>query len=199
MSTTTEMNAYETEVREILGKLQQSERDVIADWLNHQHRLETDQWKGFSNCSVLVSWLLQRGFAISSQNLSTALGNCQTNGKRRIYWKELPKERSEFVAGRRNHSVGETDNQKASVNEREYINGRRNHAAVKPITDQEVMPTPPVDAWKQITESYLKQWRTHGQRATLQAEYDRGIATGKSWREIGAALSRIVKSWQQGR
>jgi hypothetical protein len=40
---------------------------------------------------------------------------------------------------------------------------------------------------------------SHGQQATLQAEYDRGIQTGKSWREVGAALGRIVKLWERGR
>jgi hypothetical protein len=33
----------------------------------------------------------------------------------------------------------------------------------------------------------------------LEAEYNRGIATGKSWREIGAALGQIAKSWERGR
>jgi len=31
------------------------------------------------------------------------------------------------------------------------------------------------------------------------AEYDRGIATGKSCREIGASLGQIVKGWERGR
>jgi hypothetical protein len=30
-------------------------------------------------------------------------------------------------------------------------------------------------------------------------EYDRGIATCKSSREIGAALGQIVKGWERGR
>jgi hypothetical protein len=30
-------------------------------------------------------------------------------------------------------------------------------------------------------------------------EYDRAIATGKSWREIGTALGQIVKGWERGR
>jgi hypothetical protein len=36
---------------------------------------------------------------------------------------------------------------------------------------------------------------THGQKAALEAECNRGIATGKSWREIGAALGLIIRSW----
>ena len=54
-------------------------------------------------------------------------------------------------------------------------------------------------AWKDIVGRYMTQWTTHGQKATLEAEYNRGIATGKSWREVGAALGQIIKSWQRGR
>jgi len=42
----------------------------------------------------------------------------------------------------------------------------------------------------------MVQWNTHGQQTILPAEVDSGIATGKSWREIGAALCKIVKGWE---
>jgi hypothetical protein len=48
-------------------------------------------------------------------------------------------------------------------------------------------------------QAMVDQWTTHGQKATLQAEYDRGIATGDSWREIGDSLGQIVKGWERGR
>jgi hypothetical protein len=41
--------------------------------------------------------------------------------------------------------------------------------------------------------------RTFVYKQHVQVEFDRGIETGKSWREIGAALGRIVKSWERGR
>jgi hypothetical protein len=40
---------------------------------------------------------------------------------------------------------------------------------------------------------------TLGQRAKLEAEYNAGIASRKTWREIGAALGQIVKGWERGR
>ena len=40
---------------------------------------------------------------------------------------------------------------------------------------------------------------TEGQRAKLEAEYNFGLASGKSWREIAAALGQIVKGWKRGR
>jgi hypothetical protein len=58
---------------------------------------------------------------------------------------------------------------------------------------------PTADSWKEIVDRYRAQWITPGQKATLDAEHYRGIATGKSFREIGAALGQIVKGWERGR
>ena len=54
-------SSYEVEVREILGKLDQVQRDIIVDWLGRQHRLETEGDKGYSNVSVVgTHWLTGR-------------------------------------------------------------------------------------------------------------------------------------------
>jgi hypothetical protein len=79
-----------------------------------------------------------------------------------------------------------------------HPNGRRNHA-FKAKTDGPQQSSPVPDAWKEIADLYLRRWTTHGQQAILEAEYHHGIATGKSWREIGAALGQIVKGWERGR
>jgi hypothetical protein len=63
-------------------------------------------------------------------------------------------------------------------------------------TDQPRQSSPPFDAWQEIVKRYMTQWTTHGRKVTSEAEYNRGIATGKSWREIGASLGQIVKSWE---
>ena len=44
--------AEQVEVAEILAKLDQGQRDIVASWLSRQHRLETEGLKGFSNVSV---------------------------------------------------------------------------------------------------------------------------------------------------
>src|SRR5579871_309088 len=108
MTTANEVQArvYETEVREILGKLDQSQRNVIADWLGRQHRLETEGDNGYSNVSVVVAWLLNRRYAISEANLTTALTNSLNNGKRKMHFKELPKQdRSIGLGGKINHAL----------------------------------------------------------------------------------------------
>jgi hypothetical protein len=107
MSTAIEVqqSVYETEVREILGKLDQNQRDIIADWLAKQHRLETEGDKGFSNVSVIVAWLLNRRYAICEANLTTALTNSMNNGKRKIHFKELPKQDRSTATGRINHAL----------------------------------------------------------------------------------------------
>jgi hypothetical protein len=193
--------AEQVEVAEILAKLDQGQRDVVASWLSHQHRLEVDGPKGFSNVSVLVAWLLNRRYAVSEAGLDMALGNVQNSGRRKIFWKELPKQSLEYVQGRPNHAFGQMEEPKAADNrEREYVNGRKNHSYVEhKSANEQSKPEPKVDAWKEIVDLYMRRWTTHGQQATLQAEYNRGIATGKSWREIGSSLGQIVKGWKRGR
>ncbi len=100
-----QQSPYEVEVREILGKRDQKQRDTIADWLGRQHRLETERDKGYSNVSVIVAWLLNRRYAISEANLTTALTNSLNNGKRKIYFKEVPKQDRSTATGRINHAL----------------------------------------------------------------------------------------------
>ena len=54
--------AEQTEVADILAHLDQSQRETVANWLSHQHRLEVDGPKGFSNVSVLTAWLINHKF-----------------------------------------------------------------------------------------------------------------------------------------
>src|SRR5579872_283541 len=67
--------AEQVEVTAILARLNQSQRDTVANWLGRQGRLESEGLHGFSNVSVLVAWLLNRAFEVSDANLTTALGN----------------------------------------------------------------------------------------------------------------------------
>jgi len=46
---------------------------------------------------------------------------------------------------------------------------------------------------------HLKEWVTQGQRAKLEGEYNAGIASGKSWRDIGTSLAAIIRDQQRGR
>jgi hypothetical protein len=92
--------AEQVEVAEILSKLDQNQRDIVASWLSRQHRLEVDGPKGFSNVSVLVAWLLNRRYAVTEAGLDMALGNVQNTGKRKIFWKELPRQSREYVQGK---------------------------------------------------------------------------------------------------
>ena len=127
-----------------------------------------------------------------------ALGNVQNTGKRKIFWKELPKQSREYVQGKPNHAFGQTEETKAAdIREREYVNGRKNHSYVEQKSGNE--PSKPernVDAWKEIVGLYMRRWTTHGQKATLEAEYISGIQTGKTWRVIGGALGQLVKGWE---
>jgi hypothetical protein len=189
----------QVEFSEVLARLEPAQCLVVNSWYKKQSRLKTDGDEGLRTINQIVSWLLNRRYAVTESGLDMALTNVQNNSRRPLFWKESPKQSREYVGSRPNHAFGQTEKPKAlAVNEREYVNGRKNHS-FHAKTDQPRQSTPPFDAWQEIVKRYMTQWNTHGQKATLQAEYDRGIATGKTWREIGASLGQIVKSWQRGR
>jgi hypothetical protein len=196
---TTEMNVYEAEVREIIGKLQQHERDAIADWLAKQHRLETEGPKGFSNVSVIVAWLLNRRYAITADNLTMALGNCQRSGHRAIHWKEAPKQDRSVVGGRKNHAHPSNNDARIEMpTESEfYPNGKRNHNYRPP--DAAPKPLETADPWQALIDLYMREWTYPSQRARLQGELDAGLAAGRTRREIAESLGRIVRDQRRGR
>ncbi len=143
-----------------------------------------------------------RGNPVTDHNLDLALSNITNNIQfGRIHFKPQPKaERPYGPGGKLNHAFGRKEEPKkvAAQGRPEYVNGRKNHAYVPPENTAK-KPAEAPDAWQQICQLHLKQWVTPGQRAKLEAEYNAGIATGKSWQEIGAALGLIVRGWERGR
>jgi hypothetical protein len=181
-------------------KLSLTEVEAYRNWASRQSRwigLDGSD-EGFENCASVLGWM--RGNQVTEHNLDLALGNIINNPQfGRVHFKPAPKQDRSIVGGRINHSLTHRDEPNSSEPQVEYRNGRRNHASEVQQKPQESRSAPVVDAWKDIVDLYMRRWTTHGQQATLQAEYDRGISTGKSWREIGAALGQIVKSWERGR
>ena len=184
----------QVEVAEILAHLDQSQRDVVASWLSHQHRLETDGPKGFSNVSVLTAWLLTRKFAISEANLTTALGNCQTSGHRKIFWKELPKaDRSIGPGGKINHAL--VNKSEEGFMPRSQTNRTARQIAEDNRPKTETQPTPvSVNAGYQSKAENV-QGHTHGQ--TDQARKLFIMVPGTStidWQQTYAARERFLNT-----
>jgi hypothetical protein len=193
--------AEQVEVVEILSKLDQSQRDTVAAWLAKNHRLETDGVKGFNNVSLLVSWLLNRRYAISEEGLTMALGNVQNSSKRKIYWKESPKESREYVHGKKNFAFGQEELKKkaATTGQPEYVGGRKNHAYAPPGEATKKVAAQPVDSWQEIIDLHMKEWVTPSQQVKLQNELNAGLAAGRSRRDIAMSLSALVKDQRRGR
>src|SRR5580693_3627192 len=189
----------QVEFAEVLARLEPAQCLVVNSWFKKQNRLKTDGDEGLRNINQIVSWLLNRRYAVTESGLDMALTNVQNNSSRKLFWHEGPKQDRDIWNGKLNHARFQTDEPTHAESVQEFHpNGRRNHA-FKANTDEPRKREPKVDAWKDIVGRYMTQWTTHGQKATLEAEYNRGIATGKSWREVGAALGQIIKSWQRGR
>ena len=192
---------------ELARKLSPEEIDAYKVWAKGQRLLIglDGSEEGYQNVYSLLSWM--RGNSVTAHSLDLALGNIINNPQvgQRIHFKPQPKqERPYGPGGKLNHAFGQEEPKpKAAavgVQQQEYVNGRKNHAYVSPEEAAKKVATQAApDAWKEICQLHSKQWVTQGQRAKLEAEYNAGIATGKSWREIGTALGQIVKDWERGR
>jgi len=156
------VSPLQTEVADILSHLDQSQRNTVANWLSHQHRLEVEGPKGFRNVSVLTAWLINHKFAISDANLATALGNCQTSGHRKIHWKELPKaDRSYGPGGKLNHSIVNPSTE--GFMPRSQTNRSARQIAEDNRPKVETVPTPVSINVEYQAKAEALQGRSHGQ------------------------------------
>jgi len=187
---------------ELASKLSPVEQATYNAWAARQKMLIglDGSEEGYQNVKSLLGWM--RGNPVTDHNLDLALSNITNNIQfGRIHFKPQPRaDRAYGPGGKLNHAFGQKEEPKkvAAQGQPEYVNGRKNHAYTPPENAAK-KPAEAPDAWHQICKLHLKEWVTPGQRDKLQAEYDAGIATGKSWREIGAALGQIVKGWERGR
>ena len=189
----------QVEFSEVLAQLEPAQCLVVNSWYKKQSRLKTDGDEGLRNINQIVSWLLNRRYAITESGLDMALTNVQNNSRRPLFWKESPKQNREYVGSRPNHAFGQTEKPKAlAANEREYVNGRKNHS-FHAKTDQPRQSTPPFDAWKEIVKRYMTQWTLTDRRRRYRLSMIVESQPAKSWREIGASLGQIVKGWERGR
>jgi hypothetical protein len=185
--------------------LSPDEQGIYRNWASHQKLLVglDGSPEGVMNVFSLLSWM--RGNPVSSHNLDLALGNLINNPMpgQRIHFHPQPKQQDRSVVqGRPNHAFGAVEEPKvkaATIQQREYINGRRNHGYIPLEEAVKKVSVQAPDAWQQICQLHLKEWVTPGQRAKLEGEYEAGIATGKSWRDIGTSLAAIIRDQQRGR
>jgi hypothetical protein len=188
----------QVEFSEVLARLDPVQCGVVNAWFKRQRRLKNEGDEGFSNFGQIVSWLLNRRYAVTEAGLDMALTNVQNNSRRKLFWHDGPKQSREYVQGKPNHAFNNEPPKPATAQSEFYSNGRRNHSYTPPENAAKKTAEAP-DAWKEICQLHLKEWVTQGQRAKLEAEYNAGIAAGKSWREIGVALGQIVKARERGR
>ena len=190
---------------ELASKLSPEEQATYKAWAARQKMLIgiDGSNEGYQNVLSLLGWM--RGNVVTAHSLDLALGNIINNPQvgQRIHFKPQPKQdRAYGPGGLLNHAFGQTEEPKkaAATGQPEYIGGRKNHAYTPPEDAAKKVATQAApDAWKEICQLHLKEWVTQGQRAKLEGEYNAGIASGKSWRDIGTSLAAIIRDQQRGR
>jgi hypothetical protein len=190
---------------ELASKLSPEEIDAYKVWAKRQTMLIglDGSPEGYQNVASLLGWM--RGNPVTGHNLNLALGNIINNPQvgQRIHFKPQPKQSREVVQGKPNHAFGQEEPKPKTaavgVQQQEYVNGYKNHGYVPPEEAAKKVAVQAPDAWKEICQLHLREWITAGQRAKLEGEYNQGIASGKSHREIATSLAAIIRDQQRGR
>jgi hypothetical protein len=65
----------QVEFSEVLARLEPAQCLVVNGWHKKQNRLKTDGDEGFRNINQIVSWLLNRRYAVTESGLDMALTN----------------------------------------------------------------------------------------------------------------------------
>ena len=69
----------QVEFSEVLARLEPAQCLVVKAWFEKQRRLKTEGDEGLSNVNQIVSWLLNRRYAVTESGLDMALTNVQNN------------------------------------------------------------------------------------------------------------------------
>jgi hypothetical protein len=159
--------AVEREFDTIAGQLNGSEKSVVSNWLERQTRMVTDGDPGLENFSIIVGWLRARSYAITDQNLNTALTNVINSGQRKLHWTPTPATPAyEGGYGRHSNTKSErislsgdvveriVDNSKEKYYQRaaESIQGR-NHAETNELRKIVVTNPDGTTNWKATSEA----------------------------------------------
>src|SRR5580704_14862198 len=137
----------QVEFSEVLARLEPAQCLVVNSWYKKQSRLKTDGDEGLCNINQIVSWLLNRRYAITESGLDMALTNVQNNSRRPLFWKDSPKQSREHVAGKPNHAFHQEKPKAAPAQSEFHSNGRRNHS-FKAKTDEPQQSSQVPNAWK---------------------------------------------------
>jgi hypothetical protein len=153
----------QVEFSEVLARLDPAQCLVANSWLNKQRRLKIEGDEGCRNVNQIVSWLLNRRYAVTEAGMDVALTNVQNNSRRPLFWHEGPKQSREYVQGKPNHAFNNEPPKPATAQSEFHPNGRGNHSYVPPENAAK-KPAEAPDVWQQICKLHLKEWVTQGQR-----------------------------------
>ena len=86
----------QVEFAEVLARLEPAQCLVVNSWFKKQNRLKTDGEEGLRNLNQIVSWLLNRRYAVTESGLDMALTNVQNNSNRKLFWHDEPSRTEPF-------------------------------------------------------------------------------------------------------
>jgi hypothetical protein len=165
-------------------------------WFQNQKQLINTGDEGFQNASGLLREL--RGREITNQTIAAAMERIGAPvsrfhaARRPLHYVQSSKP---FV-NPKSHAHPDRLVPNESKPGPQFVGGRKNHATDPVETQVQTKPARQIDAWETIARNHLGAGQTHSQRAALQEIYDLASNGALSWREAGAKMGDLKKSFQ---
>src|SRR5262249_35740113 len=172
-----------------LRRLSPTEREAVANWNPARFRLQANEY----NTALVVRWIKDRNWQVTADNLALAIGQKTLVGH--LQWEKARSQRPESHHkddGSMRFSgdfLGKDVNKSTWLRRKEEREAREQAAQAAPQRSQEP------DAWTQICQQ-LMQHGTHSQKAAQKALYERGLAEGKSPRQIASEMETLKRSYE---
>ena len=175
------------EWEQAIKPLSQSQREVLAKWMDSNKRLRSDGDAGYKNCTAVVSWILARGYSFDAQGLTNALTNIINNSPNALYWNSVEEA---YTPGR--HS-GKSFAPDKKEDERAFIGGRVNHARSEHVVNQSGKAVKD-SYWQERAEAAGNSANLHSRKAILRAMFVTVPGTSDiDWQQTALARERAAK------
>jgi len=181
----------------------------VEAWLNTQGKpgqLVNSGDAAFENLSLLLGTL--QGYEISSPRIQDAIDRIQNRPGRQLRRVPQPRRTEPVSTAAKADDSDSTNwlgrdmvkNADGSFRSKTPAEQRRDMEAAERAKAQPATPATHTEtAWETLCNQLRDYGTHHSQRAAMRETYDRGIANGKSWREIYVEMNQLRKQYEFSR
>ncbi len=177
----------------------------LAAWLNTQGKpgqLANSGDDAYANLTLLLTELRNRRQDVSSTAIRDAENRIANRPGRQLHRVPQPR-RTEPISPAAKADDGAPflggdmiKNLDGSYRNKTATEQRQDMEAAEKAKQTPAIRTEPKEAWEELCNQLKNYGTYHSQRAAMNETYDRGVANGKSFREIYAEMNQLRKQYE---